>query len=145
MKKITFIIALLISACFGIACADNNPTIQSSKEYEITFDFSNIDSVIYYEDDDALFIRYDDADIFDYENLAYLTDRDKWYGEYVSVFIDDTIITEFLNDYNKYIVSKNYDDREELNNKYILVEEDIVYKNGEKDIIFFIRINQDDE
>ena len=141
MKKIAFIVALIISACFNVACADNNPTVQSSKEYEIMFDFCNVDTIIYYEDDKAMTIHYDDEDVFDYENLAYLTDRDSWYGEYVSVSIDDTIITEFLNDYYRYVTSTEYDERVKLSDKYIIVEEDIKYNNGECDIIFFIRAN----
>ena len=144
MKKIAFIIALIISVCFSVACADNNPTVQSSKEYEIVFDFSNIDSVIYYDDDDAMTIHYNDEDVFDYENLAYLTDRNKWYGEYVSISIDDTIITEFINDYRKYLISTEYDERIELSDKYIIVEEDIKYNNGDRDIIFFIRANKEE-
>ena len=141
MKKIAFIIALCISACFVVACADNNPTVQSSKEYEIIFDFCNVDTIVYYDDDDAMIIHYNDEDVFDYENLAYLTDRDEWYGKYISVSVDDTIITEFLNDYHKYLISTEYDERMELSDKYIIVEEDIKYNNGERDIIFFIRAN----
>ena len=131
----------MIFAAMFIACADNNPTVQSSKEYEIMFDFCNVDTIIYYEDDKAMTIHYDDEDVFDYENLAYLTDRDSWYGEYVSVSIDDTIITEFLNDYYRYVTSTEYDERVKLSDKYIIVEEDIKYNNGECDIIFFIRAN----
>lgn len=145
MKKIIFVIAFIINACFTVACANNNPTIQSSKEYEIIFDFCNVDTIIYYDDDDAMAIRYSDEDVFDYENLAYLTDRDEWYGEYVSVSVDDTIITEFLNDYYKYLVSTEYDERVELNDKYVIVEEDIKYNNGERDIIFFIKANTQED
>lgn len=144
MKKIAFIVALCVSACFGVACADNNPTVQSSKEYEIIFDFCNADTIVYYDDDDAMTIHYNDEDVFDYENLAYLTDRDEWYGEYVSVSINDTIITEFLNDYYKYLTSTEYDERTELSYKYIIVEKDIKYNNGDRDIIFFIKANKEE-
>lgn len=145
MKKIIFIVVLFVSACFSVACADNNPIVQSSKEYEIIFDFCNVDTIIYYDDDDAMAIHYDDADVFDYENLAYLTDRNEWYGEYVSVYVDDTIITEFLNDYYKYLISTEYDERMELSYKYVIIEEDIKYNNGERDIIFFIRANTEQD
>lgn len=149
MKKLSLVIMLFANIFISAtACTNkghNDDIVASSKEYEMVFDFNNIDSVVYYEDDDAMCIHYDDPDVFDYENLAFLTDRDKWYGEYVSAYVDDTIITEFLNDYHRYLTSTDWEEKEELSNKYSIIEEDIRYKSGERDIIFFIRIAKQDE
>lgn len=141
MKKIFCFIAFFVSVCTCCACSDTIDIVESSKEYEIIFDFANIDSVVYYDDDDAMGIHYDDPDVFDYETLAFVTDRDNWYGEYVFIDIPDTLITEFLNDYHKYLISKNWKDKENLNINYTIVEENIKYKDGSRDIIFYIKVN----
>lgn len=137
----------MLSICMcSVSCAntpkpdnDSIATVVDSKQYEIIFDFGNIDTIIFYEDDDAFVLHYDDADVFDLDNLAYQTGRDKWYGEYVSIYVDDTLITEFLNDYHKYLTNKNWDYRENLNYNYILIEEDITFADGSRDIIFYIK------
>ena len=153
MKKFLTIGILLLSICIcSVACSYTpkhinytGSTIVDTKKYEILFDFGNIDSVIYYEDDNAFVLHYDDPDVFDLDNLAYKSGRDKWYGEYVAVDVDDTLVTEFLNDYTKYLQNKDWDYRENLNYNYVLIEEDVTYSDGTVDIVFYIRLASGDD
>ena len=150
MKKLIFI-AALISVCLGcIAC--NNKTKEDSisnivedKPYTILFDFSNIDTITYVgADDEFCVLHYCDYDVFDYDNLAYLTGREHWYGEYIAIDVEDEILSQFLNDYSNYKSNTDYQYKQELNDKYIIIEHDITYQDSSKDIIFYIGINDEE-
>lgn len=144
MKKFIFIITLI---CFcGFASCNTSKSsdediakVVDSKSYDILFDYDNIDSVFYCEDDDCVYVHYIDPDCFDLDNLAYLTGRDKWYGDYIRVDVEDTLICDFLYDYETWKAAKDYWQRDALNKQYVLIEEDLVYNDGNKDIIFYIQ------
>lgn len=150
MKKLIFI-AALISVCLGCIGCNNKTnensisTIVEDKPYTILFDFSNIDTITYVgADDEFCVLHYCDYDAFDYDNLAYLTGRENWYGEYIAIDVEDEILSQFLNDYSNYKSNTDYWYKQELNDKYIIIEHDITYQDGSKDIIFYIGINDEE-
>lgn len=140
MKKFMTIMSLMLAfSMMTSACYHPKRVPVDAKIYEIIFDFGNIDSVVFYEDNNVMLLHYDDPDAFDLDNLAFITGRDEWYGEYVGVTVNDTLITEFINDYHKYLSNKNWEYRENLNYGYILIEKHIRYDNGDIDVVFYIK------
>ena len=68
----------------------------------IMFEFCNIDDAHYTKDDSNFWLEYDDPDAFDLDNLAYRTGREEWYGEYIAVDIQDSLVSQFLLDWGNY-------------------------------------------
>jgi hypothetical protein len=85
------------------------------------FEFSCIDDIIFIPDDGCWYIEYDDGDAFDYDNLAYRTNRNKWYGDYIILNIDDDLFPTFYNDYKKYINDTTVN-RYSISEKYAIIE-----------------------
>ena len=149
MKKFLTIGILLLSICIcSVACNntyeptnDSIATVVNDEPHPILFDFGNIDTVVYLDNNNATVLHYCDYDVFDYDNLAYLTGRKHWYGDYVAINVEDEILQEFLVDYSKYIENKDYNTREHLNDKYIIIEHDITYQDGTRDFIYYIAID----
>ena len=162
MKKFIEISAILMlitfmSICSFSACkeykqkyGDKQDTslvskIKSEKTYEILFDFSNIDTIVYLEDDGVYVLHYNDPDVFDYQTLADITNRYSWYGDYVAVDIEEEeeMLSDFFYDYVNWKNAKSFKERDRLNDKYIIVEHDITFEDGTIDIIFYIGLNPD--
>ena len=87
----------------------------------IMFEFSCINDTIFSKEDGCWFIEYDDNDAFDYDNLAYRTNRDKWYGDYIVINIDDDLFPTFYKDYKKYIDDRTVN-RYSISEKYAIIE-----------------------
>ena len=87
----------------------------------IMFEFSCIDSIIFSKEDNCWFIEYDDIDAFDYDNLAYRTNRDKWYGDYIILNIDDNLFPTFYEDYEKYINDTTVN-KYSISERYAIIE-----------------------
>lgn len=88
---------------------------------------------------DNLYIKYDDPDCFDYENLAYLSGEEEWYGEYILIEVDSTINYEFMHDYNIYAEQVDYFIKSNLNRKYRIVEEETIDTNNTKSFKWYLR------
>lgn len=151
MKKIVIVI-MFIAAMFTAACnnnVDGNDTINPGKIVSIDtvsgipFDFGNIDTIVYVDDDETPVLHYDDPDAFDYENLAYKTGRDKWYGDYIAIDIEDEVKIAFFEDYQIYKKHNDYWVREALNETYVIEEHTIKYADGTVDIIYYVIFNED--
>jgi hypothetical protein len=87
----------------------------------IMFEFSCIDDIIFSPDDNQWYIEYDDGDAFDYDNLAYRTLRDKWYGDYIVINVDENLFSTFYKDYKKYINDTTVN-RYSISEKYAIIE-----------------------
>lgn len=106
----------------------------------ISFDYDNIIDIIYSPEDNCVFIEYDDADCFDYDNLAYLTNRKEWYGEYIAINLDEILFNEFLKDYYSYDYTANSFNfrNDRLNDKYRIIQRKIIYNDSIQDFVFDI-------
>lgn len=150
MKKIfllLFAVSMIFTACGGVNTpkTDTISTIVvEDKVSDIAFDFSNIQTIVYLDDDDVCIVRYDDPDVFDYQTLALITKRDEWYGEYIDMDIEESILPMFVYDYNDWKETDNYWKREQLSNKYKIVEHIIKYADGVVDIIYDVEIRYND-
>ena len=74
------------------------------KEVEVNyimFDFCNVIDFNYEVETHIYTITYDDADVFDYDNMAYLSGEDEWYGEFVIVYLSEKDFFDLLADMNK--------------------------------------------
>lgn len=98
----------------------------------IMFEFSCIDDIIFQKEDGSWIIEYDDADAFDYDNLAYRTNRNEWYGNYIILTIDDDMFPTFYKDYKRYI-SDTTVNKYSISEKYAIIE---YYFSEVQDYIF---------
>lgn len=138
---ITAFAGAMLIICIGIftgGCANaqkNETPVKTESDtswnsaYLVMFDFSNIDDAIYSRDDGIFYLKYNDPDAWDYDNLAYLSGREEWYGDYIQVELEDSIVSEFLQDWKEWLDiihddSKGYNPREfELCYKWGILEE----------------------
>jgi len=136
---ITVFAGAMLIICIGIftgGCANaqkNETPVKTESDtswnsaYLVMFDFSNIDDAIYSRDDGIFYLEYNDPDAWDYDNLAYLSSRDEWYGNYIRVEINNCLVSEFLEDWDEYISLRNqkeYNPRQyELCYKWGVLEE----------------------
>lgn len=136
------IFAFIVMVMMFCSCshAQNNSSfsIEKSSNY-IMFDFSLVDDAIYDPEDGMFTIEYDDPDAFDYENLAYLTNRTKWYGEYIHVDIEDSLIFQFLLDWKKHEqlgedFKSNWEEMDSLSKSWGIQEVWITFPDGSKDV-----------
>lgn len=113
-QKIQTTLSLVICAlagamcivCFAVfmgGCANAQTSKEQSNPDAIIFEFSNIDSCFYSWEDGCFIINYNDPDVFDYNAMAWRSGREEWYGDYVSLDIEDSLVGQFLVDYHKYI------------------------------------------
>lgn len=152
MKKFMFVLMLIISIYSCISCSNtsennnnNYPAVVNVESWSIPFSFDNVDTVIYIYNDDKIIMHYSDCDFFDYDKLAFITGSDEWYGEYVIINIKDELLQEVLTDYNEYKNIKNCDIKEQLNNKYVIIERDIIFQDYTTDVTFYIEYNTEEE
>lgn len=98
----------------------------------IHFDFDNVEDFIWSNEDGCFTIEYNDPDIFDYQHLAEITGRDKWYGHFVALDIENSDVSQFIQDWEDYLDNRNSfcetDDStyaivaEDINDSYAIVE-----------------------
>lgn len=145
MKRLTiiFIIAAIFTACNAtpINVIDSTSTIVEEKVDTIMFSYSNFIEMTYLDEDNIAVIHYDDPDVFDLDHMAYITGRDKWYGDYVDMVIEEDLLAEFMYNYDNY----KYTDvwcKERLNENWIIEEHNILYLDGTRDLIYYIVPNQ---
>lgn len=133
-------IVLHTKSCTGQTKESINVTIDRHSD-TLLFDMSCIDTIIYSEDDNIFYIEYNDPDAFDYETLAYLTGRTKWYGNYIVIDVNDDLIPELMDNKYQYINSNDYIFRDSINNSYRIIETRLIFEDGTKDILYeLIRI-----
>ena len=103
---------------------DNNEVKEESQCFitPIRFDFSCITDVIYNDKTNLSYIKYDDPDAFDYDNLAYYVGIDEWYGNYIICNIDSNIAVQFHEDNIAFHNTLDYYEKMNFNNKYIIIE-----------------------
>lgn len=143
MKKIVNLFLMMVVFAAACSCNTNNPDptkVKLSKSFDIVFDANNIEDIIYDTEDEYIVIEYNDDDIFDYENLAFMTGRDEWYGDYVCIYVHDSVAAQFLADYNATFDVENDKASDVLNDKYYIVEHDIIYEDNARDIVFELKI-----
>lgn len=88
--------------------AQTTSPVEQRAQYLIMFDFSNIDDAHYSTNDSNFYLEYDDPDAFDLDQLAEATGRNEWYGEYITINIQDSLVSLFLIEWGEYINLKNY-------------------------------------
>ncbi len=88
----------------------------------IRFNFTNIVDTIYNPETNSYYIKYDDPDIFDYDNLAYYSNMKEWYGTYIMCSIDSNIAIQFHSDNIDYNNTLDYYEKTKLNRKYVIIE-----------------------
>ena len=103
------IMALMCLGCNGQPSVANIPEMEygdcepnmTPEVNYIMFDFSNVIDFNYEVETHIYTITYDDADVFDYDNMAYLSGEDEWYGEFVIVYLSEKDFFDLLADMNK--------------------------------------------
>ena len=142
---------LLILAIASIICScnatpinviDSTSTIVEEKVDTIMFSYSNFIEMTYLDEDNIAVIRYDDPDVFDLDHMAYITGRDKWYGDYVDMVIEEDLLAEFMYNYDNYKYTDDIWRKERLNENWIIEEHNILYLDGTRDLIYYIVPNQ---
>lgn len=126
---VIFMAVLVIAMLCSCANAQTTNPSQQSQEHAIIFEFSNMDSCAYVWDDGCFLIWYDDADAFDYDAMAWRSGRESWYGEFVYLDIEDSLVGEFLQDFHKYTELKsdyksNWEQMDELSQHWGIVNWD---------------------
>lgn len=122
-------------ALFIITSCNSNPdttstrqniTVLSSEDNVITFDINNVEDIVYIPEDDYFEVIYNDEDVFDYENIAYITNRP--ITPYVSVEIDNNMLLDFIKDYNNKSNSSMYN----------IIEHKVSYSDNTTDIVYYL-------
>lgn len=114
MKKVlkvavTFIATLLVCfACFSCNSKAQEVKVrvepaEMSASQLIMFEFYNIEDAIYSKDNMNFYLEYMDVDAFDLDCLAAMTGRERWYGDYIAVDLQDSLVSQFLIDWNEYL------------------------------------------
>lgn len=141
MKKIIIlaIIAVFAASCNGAAqVVDSSNIILTESVDTIAFDYANIDTIFYVEEDNIYIMHYDDSDVFDYDYLSYVTKRDRWYGNYVNIEVGEELLPDFMYNYHNYMQSDDFWRKDSLNNQYSIAQHTIVYYNGDVDVLYYI-------
>lgn len=125
------------------SCKAQEPAHNTIESDTILFDFSCVNDIIWSEDDGMYYIEYNDPDCFDYETLAYLTNRYSWYGEYILIDIDKSILPMFLNDQELYNQETDYCKKDDLNMFYTIVEYKIIFPDSTVDYTWEIKQKSD--
>lgn len=148
MKRLSiiFIIAAVFTACnaqpINVEHIDSASTIVEEKVDTIMFSYSNFIEMTYLDEDNIAIIRYDDPDVFDFDHMAYITGRDKWYGDYVDMIIEEDLLAEFMYNYDNYRYTDDFWRKENLNSDWIIEEHNVLYLDGTRDLIYHIVQNQ---
>lgn len=148
MKRLSIIliIAAIFTACnaqpINVEHIDSASTIVEEKIDTIMFSYSNFIEMTYLDEDNIAIIRYDDPDVFDFDHMAYITGRDKWYGDYVDMIIEEDLLAEFMYNYDNYRYTDDFWRKENLNSDWIIEEHNVLYLDGTRDLIYHIVPNQ---
>lgn len=136
------VIAAIFTACnaqpINIEHIDSASTIVEEKVDTIMFSYSNFIEMTYLDEDNMAIIRYDDPDVFDFDHMAYITGRDKWYGDYVDMIIEEDLLAEFMYNYDNYKYTDDFWRKENLNSDWIIEEHNVLYLDGTRDLIYHI-------
>lgn len=144
MKRLSIIliIAAIFTACnaqpINVEHIDSASTIVEEKIDTIMFSYSNFIEMTYLDEDNVAIIRYDDPDVFDFDHMAYITGRDKWYGDYVDMIIEEDLLAEFMYNYDNYRYTDDFWRKENLNSDWIIEEHNVLYLDGTRDLIYHI-------
>lgn len=142
MKKILLILAIASIICSCNATPtnviDSTSIIVEEKVDTIMFSYSNFIEMTYLDEDNIAIIRYDDPDVFDFDHMAYITGRDKWYGDYVDMIIEEDLLAEFMYNYDNYRYTDDFWRKENLNSDWIIEEHNVLYLDGTRDLIYHI-------
>lgn len=144
MKRLSIIliIAAIFTACnaqpINVEHIDSASTIVEEKVDTIRFSYSNFIEMTYLDEDNVAIIRYDDPDVFDFDHMAYITGRDKWYGDYVDMIIEEDLLAEFMYNYDNYRYTDDYWRKQNLNSDWIIEEHNVLYLDGTRDLIYHI-------
>lgn len=135
-------IASIFAACnaqpINVEHIDSASTIVEEKVDTIMFSYSNFIEMTYLDEDNVAIIRYDDPDVFDFDHMAYITGRDKWYGDYVDMIIEEDLLAEFMYNYDNYRYTDDFWRKENLNSDWIIEEHNVLYLDGTRDLIYHI-------
>lgn len=135
-------IASIFAACnaqpINVEHIDSASTIVEEKVDTIMFSYSNFIEMTYLDEDNIAIIRYDDPDVFDFDHMAYITGRDKWYGDYVDMIIEEDLLAEFMYNYDNYKYTDDFWRKENLNSDWIIEEHNVLYLDGTRDLIYHI-------
>ena len=142
MKKILLILTIVSIICSCNATPtniiDSTSVIVEEEVNEILFDYSNVIDIIYLSEDYTSIIRYDDADVFDLDNMAFITGREEWYGNYVDMIIDEGLLPDFIYNYDNYKYTDDAWRKDKLNDEWLIEEHKITYLDGTVDLIYYI-------
>lgn len=127
------------------SCKSKAKTLEYTKEYHIIlFDFSCVDDIVWSDDDGVFTVEYNDPDVFDYDNLAYLTNRYSWYGEYIKIDIDESLVPMFLNDQDLYFQDEtDFLKKNNLSRKYVIIETKLTFPDSTIDYIWEVKQRSD--
>lgn len=89
------------------------------KDVYLNVDFLCIDDIVYYSEDNVWNVEYDNPDQFDYDNLACVTGRDSWYGDYVKCEIDGSLVPQLNEDIMLWKQADEYR-RDSLENRWTI-------------------------
>lgn len=145
MKKILLILAVASIFCSCNAAPtnviDSTSIIVEEKVDTIMFSYSNFIEMTYLDEDNMAVIRYDDPDVFDLDHMAYITGRDKWYGDYVDIIIEEDLLAEFMYNYDNYKHTNDFWRKECLDSDWLIEEHKITYLDSTVDLIYYIKQN----
>lgn len=107
MKRF-ILISIMTLMCLSCNSQPSAPTSIPNMEYGDCEDTNYIIFEMYgildfnYEVETGIYtISYDDPDAFDYDNLAYLTNEDDWYGEFIIIYLNEADFFELFRDTKK--------------------------------------------
>lgn len=115
------------------------PTKNVTLSTNIRFNFEYVASIVSNHIDTSYYIKYDDPDCFDYDNLAHYCGMDEWYGSYIFIHIEDNIISEFLHDYITYTSDVDYTTKRSLSKKYCINEIELIDSTNLSSFIWTIK------
>lgn len=138
------LIAIILISCTMCSCkSKDEPPEYTTESTTVLFDFSCVDDIIWSDDDGMFFIEYNDSDCFDYDNLAYLTGRHSWYGEYIMMDIDESLVSMFLNDQELYLKETDYLKKDDISMQYVIVETKITFPDSTINYVWEVKQRQD--
>lgn len=143
MKTIVSLVATVM-LLIGTACGSKNVSSESNQEISTwmvgdinyaVFGFECVEDIIWSSDDGHYYIEYNDPDGFDLDNLAYLTNRNEWYGDFIVVDIPDELVQIFQDEYTKWTKS-DWEMKYALSDGWCIKEVWICFEDGTKDVRF---------
>lgn len=138
MKKY---ILIAILALISVSCnkANENQIENKTINTNLRYTHEYVLEVTHNTVTDKFYLKYDDPDVFDYDNLAYLSGESEWYGNYIVIEVDSTINYEFIHDYTLYPNQIDYFIKSSLNRKYRIVEEETTDSTSIKSFKWYLK------